>query len=296
MIVALLAAVAAVYVFYPSAVETPPSQEALSETAPVSEADAAREAEGDPAPAARPRRPTTGSLAVEANIQGVAVYLDGQPVGETPYRGTHVKIGRHEVRVEKEGYQPYLRHVQVRPGREVTLYASLRPAMASLRIESDVSGASVFIDREYVGLTPVEVTDLEPGSHQVMVSMEGYDVYAESLELGRGLRDVVVQFRVSKLDESIEVVHKHRFGSCSGKLSATTDGLGYETDNKKDRFTAAFSDLERFQIDYLQKNLRLKIRRGRNYNFTHKNGNADLLFIFHQQVERFLKKKETEAP
>ena len=39
-------------------------------------------------------------------------------------------------------------------------------------------------------------------------------------------------------------------------------------------------------MDYLQKNLRVKIKGGKTYNFTDPDGNAEKLFAFHATVEK----------
>jgi hypothetical protein len=61
-------------------------------------------------------------------------------------------------------------------------------------------------------------------------------------------------------------------------------GLQYATDDKDDRFTVAFTDVEQFQVDYTEKNLKVKVRKGKQYNFTDPDGNADRLFVFHRDV------------
>ena len=38
------------------------------------------------------------------------------------------------------------------------------PTLATLVLESDVPGASVFVNREYVGTTPLRLDKLEPGT------------------------------------------------------------------------------------------------------------------------------------
>jgi hypothetical protein len=45
-------------------------------------------------------------------------------------------------------------------------------------------------------------------------------------------------------------------------------------------------DLEAFDVDYLEKNLRVKPRKGKLFNFTDLEGNADRLFVFHRDVEK----------
>jgi hypothetical protein len=45
--------------------------------------------------------------------------------------------------------------------------------LVTLRIDSDVAGAQVFIDRQFIGAAPVTTTDVKPGAHQINVSATG---------------------------------------------------------------------------------------------------------------------------
>ena len=160
------------------------------------------------------------------------------------------------------------------------------PTVGLLRIESDVSGAQVFIDRQFIGATPAVAEDVTPGPHQLNVSAEGYDNVVSSIDVGPGERTIQIRFREVRLNAAIDAVHKHRFGSCRGRLIATPQGLRFETDNQNDRFTASLLDLETFEVDYLDTNLRVQLGGGRTLNFTDPDGDADRLFVFHRDVEQ----------
>jgi hypothetical protein len=158
--------------------------------------------------------------------------------------------------------------------------------VGTLRIGADVSGAQVFLDRQFVGTAPVVAENVKPGTHQLNVSAEGFDSFAESIEVAPGTRDITVKFREVRLDARVDVIHRHGIGSCRGQLVATPQGIRYDTPNKDDQFTTALLELDTFQVDYLDKNLRLKLRRGKQFNFTDPEGNADRLFVFHRDVEK----------
>ena len=164
--------------------------------------------------------------------------------------------------------------------------AETAPDTGTLRIETDVPNAQVFLDRQFVGTAPVTASDLKPGTHQLNVSAEGFEGIARSIDVEAGARDVMIRFKEVKLDARIAVVHKHRVGSCKGELVATPQGLQYTTDDKDDRFTVAFADLEQFAVDYQEKNLKVKVRKGKQFNFTDPDGNADKLFVFHRDVDK----------
>jgi hypothetical protein len=210
------------------------------------------------------------------------VLVDGRRIGSAP-QTIDLEAGAHRVRVEKDGFQVFEREVQITPGRTLKLVARLEVVAPRLRVVADVEGAQVFLDRKFVGEAPVTVRDVAAGRHRLNVSADGYEMYAEDLEIASGTSEVVVNFKEVRLDEAIAVKHKHGMGSCGGRLVATTEGLRYETDHKKDGFTAAFPTLEPLEVDYLDKNLRVKVRGGRKYNFTAED--ADELLVFQQAVE-----------
>lgn len=158
------------------------------------------------------------------------------------------------------------------------------PPAVVLRVTSDVDGAEVFIDRRYAGTTPFESSDVEPGRRRINVSAPGYDGHSEDVEITGEPTTVAVRFREVRLDQRVAVVHKHRFGDCEGDLVADTGGITYRTDDD-DAFHVALDALDEFAVDYLEHNLRLKVRDGRTYNFTDREENADALFVFHREVE-----------
>ena len=154
---------------------------------------------------------------------------------------------------------------------------------ATLRVEADVPGANVFLDRKFLGTTPVETRDLVPGPHRLNVSAEGYEMYGESVELSAGPNGVVVQFKEVRLDEHVDVVHKHGVGSCRGRLVATHAGLRFEAEKAGDSFQAPLPALEPLQLDYVNRNLRVKQKGGKTWNFTA--DSADALLVFQKAVE-----------
>lgn len=162
--------------------------------------------------------------------------------------------------------------------------------LASLTLESDVPGASVFIDRQFVGNTPLSLDKLEPGTKRIQLTATGHDSVQKTIELNPGPNTITVRIKEVSLNTRTTVVHKHGMGSCEGVLSASLDGLRYDTQNKGDAFALPYAQVETFTVDYLQKNLRVKQKGGKTWNFTDKNDNADTLFVFHRDVEAARKK------
>ena len=159
------------------------------------------------------------------------------------------------------------------------------PDLGTLHIDADVPGALVFIDREYLGVTPITTQNVKLGTHHLNVSAQGYEGISDTVDVAAGSRDILVKFKEVRLAAKIDVVHKHRFGSCKGQLIATPQGLRYETTDKNDAFRVGLPDLDGFEIDYLAKTLKVQLKKEQKYDFTDPDGNADRLFVFHRDVE-----------
>ena len=258
---------------------------------PAPPVPAPRPAAPTPVPAPRltpsiPEAPGAGRIEVTASVDGATVSIDGHPLGAAPRTAGGLSSGMHQVRVEKPGYLPFRRAVRVQPGHTIRLRAQLAPEPSRFRIESDVPGALVFVDRQYLGTTPLETTAVAPGPHHLNVSADGYEMYSETIEVPRGPAAIQVRLADVRLDASVEVVHKHAIGSCRGRLVATLDGVRYRTEHKDHGFSVPLDRIERFDLDYLKKSLRVKPRGGKTYDFTDPRGDADTLLVFHQAVEK----------
>lgn len=160
------------------------------------------------------------------------------------------------------------------------------PATGTVTITADVPEASVFLDREFIGPAPATKAGVAPGRHRLNVSAPGYDAVSEDIDVAAGTREIAVSLTDVRLSASIAVTHKHGMGSCKGTLKASPQGVVYEADTKGDAFSVAMADIETFEVDYLAKNLKLKVRKGKTYNFTDPDGNADRLFVFHRDVDK----------
>ncbi len=164
--------------------------------------------------------------------------------------------------------------------------AAPKADVATVVIESDVPGASVFVDREFVGTAPVTLRDVTPGTKRINLSAEGFEGVQRSVEVSPGENTVTLRFKEVRLNASVGVAHKHGLGGgCEGTLRATIDGLQYETSNKGDAFNLPYAQVESFEVNYLEKNLKVKQKGGKTWNFTDKSAaNADKLFVFHRDV------------
>ena len=69
-------------------------------------------------PAQRPSEPALLSV---NSVPWGSVYVDGQPVGNTPQIDLQVAAGAHRLRVERDGFRPYERLVELAPGQRLRI-------------------------------------------------------------------------------------------------------------------------------------------------------------------------------
>jgi hypothetical protein len=156
-----------------------------------------------------PEAPTlAGRLLVRSDPSGASVTVDGVSRGTTPLALRDLPLGTREVTVTRRGYLAERRTVAItkeRPARtlDVRLSAAAaapprpstpatlgRPAATtgSLQIDSRPSGASVTINGNPRGTTPLTINDLAPGEYRILMSMTGYRNLATTVRVVAGER------------------------------------------------------------------------------------------------------------
>lgn len=132
------------------------------------------QAAATPSPAAT--APRTTVLVIESAPAGARVRLDGQPVGETPYRA-EVAPAEHELEVTHPTHRSVVQTISPRAGETLSLWFELAGRVAQappiIAVSTDPPGAQVFIDNKLVGAAPLKVPST-PGTHEIRLALDGY--------------------------------------------------------------------------------------------------------------------------
>ena len=126
--------------------------------------------------------PKFGSLTVTSEPSGAEVYLDGDYVGTTPLENYKLSTGEHEVKVKKSGYATFTKTITIKPGETTSMKATLPPLKATLKITSEPSGAKVYVNGTYKGVTPLTL-NLTPGTYTIKLSKEDHEDYTTTVTL-----------------------------------------------------------------------------------------------------------------
>ena len=142
-----------------------------------------------------------GRLIVRSVPPGAMVVVDGRPRGQTPANLSEFAFGDHTVDVARSGFVPYSERVTLTAGApsrtvSVRLQAGIptgtadprapAAAMGSLFIDSRPQGGRVIIDGRFAGVTPLRVSDVRAGAHEVRIERPGFQGFMSNVDVKSG--------------------------------------------------------------------------------------------------------------
>ena len=150
-----------------------------------------------------PLPPANGELLVKLSpaIGGARLTVDGKDSGTLPRPPLSLPPGEHVVEVRRLGYAPFTKKVTVASDTLNELTAVLDATAAVLTVNTDVSGARVYVNGTAVGVTPLLDLEVAPGEVEITVKKEGYDDGAEVISVVAG-RDYPVEVRLGPLSNA----------------------------------------------------------------------------------------------
>jgi hypothetical protein len=75
-----------------------------------------------------------GVVAVNADVPGASVAIDGQPRGQVPLTGILLKPGSHDFLFTQKGYESTTKTVDVKAGKDYNVVANMKPAPEAVAV------------------------------------------------------------------------------------------------------------------------------------------------------------------
>lgn len=157
--------------------------------------------------------PAWADVEFASNPPGATLYVDGEPVGETPLVAQIVE-GERQVAMQLDGYKPWDSSLQLESGTRLSLpLVALELADSLIAVASVPAGASVTVNGEYRGQTPMSLA-LPPGqSYRFGFARAGYQSNQRVLDVVKGddtrlqvrLQPILGQLQVSGTPAAAEV-------------------------------------------------------------------------------------------
>ena len=133
---------------------------------------------------------SSGELLLRSQPGGAHILVDGEPSGRTtPSVLTGLAVGRQvEIRLEKPGFAPVSRHIEVQAGRSEPALVSLVESVGLVRIEDLPAGAKIYVDdAALAGRGP---WSLALGAHALRIENKDDVLLSQTLEVHRGEQTV----------------------------------------------------------------------------------------------------------
>jgi hypothetical protein len=131
-----------------------------------------------------PLSPKRAILVITSEPAGAEVTVDRQARGRTPYRYEAPGLRTYRLGVRSIGYLPEAREVDLTKTGTSEVHFLLR-RYGEVRIESDPSGAEVYIDGGFSGRTPEDFR-LAEGTHIVLLKRVGNRDHSQEVEVLAG--------------------------------------------------------------------------------------------------------------
>ncbi len=130
-------------------------------------------------------RPQVASITVNTAPPGASVYLDGILRGKTPLT-ISTNPGTHNLKISLSGYKTIVTTFSLGAGQRKTMSYTLQRVVqyGTLKIDSNPQGAKVYIDGTYKGATPLSISSVRAGTHEVKVIKSGYQTWRENVYVG----------------------------------------------------------------------------------------------------------------
>jgi TPR repeat protein len=129
------------------------------------------------------------ALSVQSDPGGAAILLDGKPPVGPGNTFAHVPFGMHQLTATLDNYEPVKQDIEVRRGMvpKIDLKLSSSQEIAALTIQSDPTGASIFLDGKPPAGLANTFTHVPFGTHQLTATLDNYEPVRQDIEVRRGM-------------------------------------------------------------------------------------------------------------
>jgi hypothetical protein len=120
-------------------------------------------------------------------VPGAKIFVNGEDKGTDKWKGV-LEYGEYVFEVRKDGHLPasISYNVSEKDQAQTVILPDPIPVYGTLAITSEPLDAKVYIDGEYVGVTPKYIAKQIIGDHLVKVELEGYAPQSEIVTVVEG--------------------------------------------------------------------------------------------------------------
>ncbi len=138
-------------------------------------------------------------------VTNARIFIDGRAVGRTPLADVKVAAGRRVVEIKAENYQQFKTEIQITgcPEKQ-SLTPALVPNWSDVSLSSIPSGATVSVDGQPAGTTPLTI-ELKPGDHLLALSAAGFKTWQTRLTVTPNTPQTFKDVRLAVADGTLDL-------------------------------------------------------------------------------------------
>lgn len=149
-----------------------------------------------------------GTVEFQASVSPATLVLDdGEMI--LPIRLNELSEGDHKWTIRATGYENATGTFTLSKGKNVFIYETLESSRGKVLIESNPVDATVYLDGENVGLTPINMENVDSGVHSVLISKKGYAKTFRTMDNTLGNKGVV-KASMSKMGAKVKIKTKNK--------------------------------------------------------------------------------------
>ncbi|MBW1808697.1 MAG: PEGA domain-containing protein [Deltaproteobacteria bacterium] len=211
-------------------------------------------------------KPNFASVEITTRPVGAHLVLDGKSMGDSPLKIQQLEAGQHEVKASFPDHQDVVRKFVVKKGKRLILKIRMKASFGKVVIKAKPeSEASVFVDGDELGSTPLTLKRVLAGTHTIEVTKDMYRPYKTKIKVVRGKTTIIVAklkpnygtlFLSSKPSGALVTVDGRQRGKTplSLRVKAGQHKIAFQTG------TAAYGKVEKKVKVVLGKKIKLAVR------------------------------------
>lgn len=111
------------------------------------------------------------------------IYIDGTRRGEGEFKG-QLKEGMHRLEVKKANHLTFSKSFTITKSQNFTEHiAKLEAIYGKLNLNSTPDDANIYIDGEHIGKTPMIITQILIGNHNIKLQKQGYKNFESEITI-----------------------------------------------------------------------------------------------------------------
>jgi len=130
--------------------------------------------------------PGWGSVSITSSPEGASIHVDGKELGTTPAT-LEIMAGEHDVALSLTGYVTASNKLQISAGESLQLpEITLREPPGHVQLNTRPRGATVTLDGEYLGRSPLTVSLTPRKVHHLKLELPGHKTMTRKISLPPG--------------------------------------------------------------------------------------------------------------